>query len=71
MGLDILGSFRFGYLFIDPGEYVFSNGNANLVNQNISSMNKKIPIKDTNKKNKPCTHTYIHTFTHTCVHTYR
>ena len=31
LGLDVLGSFRFGYLSVEPGEYVFSNGNANLV----------------------------------------
>ena len=31
LGVDILSSFRGGYLSVKPGEYIFSNGNANLV----------------------------------------
>ena len=31
LGIDILSSFRGGYLSVKPGEYIFYNGNSNLV----------------------------------------
>ena len=57
-GIDILSSFRLSYLSVEPGEYVFSNGNANLVLKdedgnyiNDDDGNKISQVKDREFKN--------------------